>query len=184
MAQIPSLMQRAKAPAGFKRPDIAQFVPADLKDAVARVVAAGHKTIYSPAMREELRAEVARDVPVPQKMAEAIVGLLLTMDKQSQGGLPMGAIFPAAIELLGEAAEILTAAGQSVTQADFNEAAQLVFVLIGKKLGATDEQLMQTAQRAAGAGMMEDEPGEGPDHEMAEGPAYEQREDAGMDEED
>lgn len=168
MAQIPSLMQRAKAPAGFKRPDIAQFVPADLKDAVARVVAAGHKMIYSPAMREELRAEVARDVPVPQKMAEAIVGLLLTLDKQSQGGLPMGAIFPAAIELLGEAAEILTAAGQQVTQADFNEALQMVFVLTGKKLGATDDQLMQTARQAAGAGAAAGVPMEAGDEDDAD----------------
>lgn len=184
MAQVPSLMQRAKAPRSFKKPDIGQFVSPDMKDAVARVVAAGHRMIYSPDMRQELRAEVQRDAPVPQKMAEAIVGLLLTLDKQSQGGLPMGAIFPAAIELLGEAAEILTAAGQTVTQDDFNQAAQLSFVLIGKKLGASDQQLMQAAQGAVGSGQqpmdgkMENEPGEGPEHEQAEGPDYEAREEA------
>lgn len=178
--QTPSLMQRAKGGGGFKRPSTAQFVPPDQKDAVDRISAAGMKIIYSPSMREELKAEVARDVPAAQKMAEAVVGLMLTLDKQTQGGIPMPALFPAALDLLGESAEVLIAAGQPVTQADYNEAAQMMFVLMARKLGAKDEEIMGAVEKMAGGpGAMqggEMEPGEGPGHEQAEAPAMEQQE--------
>lgn len=179
-------MQRSKAGGGFKKPDVSQFVPPELADAVDRVVAAGHKIMYSPDMREELRAEVQRDAPTPQKLAEAVVGLLLTLDKQAKGGIPNGALFPAAIKLLGEGADLLSAAGQAVSQEDFNEAARMSFVLIGTKLGAKPEQIMQAAQGSVprGAPAMENEPGEGMQHETDEGPAVERQEDDGMDEED
>jgi hypothetical protein len=137
-------MQRAQAKTAgggsFQRPDIKQLVPPEQADAVQRIVAAGMKLMYSPAMREELQAEVTREGPAPQKMAQGVVGLLLTMDKQSKGGLPVAAIFPAAIELLGEAAEILTAANQPVTQEDYNEAVRMTIVLIAQALGAKDPQ--------------------------------------------
>ncbi len=157
--QVPALMQRAQdraqEPKGggeFKRPDAAQFTPPDQKDAVERVVAAGMKLMYSPAMREELKAEIARDVPVPQKLAEAVTGLLLTLDKQSQGGIPVGALFPAGLELLSESAQVLTAAGQPVGQADYNTAAQMMFVQMGRKMGASDEQMMGTLEQQVGGG--------------------------------
>lgn len=177
--QTPSLMQRAKGgdTAGFKRPSTAQFVPPDQKDAVDRISAAGMKIMYSPEMREELKAEVARDVPPAQKMAEAVVGLMLTLDKQTKGGIPMPALFPAALDLLGEAAEVLTTAGQPVTQADYNEAAQMMFVLMARKLGAKDEEIMGEVEKMTGGqpgGEME--PGEGAGHEQAEAPAMEQQE--------
>lgn len=172
MAQVPSLMQRAKAGPGFKKPDVSQFVPKGMEDAVKRVTAAGFKLMYSPEMREELRGEIERDAPVPQKLAEAIVGLLLVLDKQSQGGIPMGALLPAAMELLGEGAEVLTAAGQPVSQEDFNEAARMVFVLMAKKLGASDDQVMQAARSAVpGGGQQMAEPDEG--MEEAEEPVEE-----------
>lgn len=179
MAQTPALLQRAKErTSGFKKPDIAGFIPPELRDAVDRIVAAGKKLMFAPETRQQLMQEVQRDVPPPQKMAEAISGLMLTLDQKSQGGLPVGAIFPAAMELLGDAAEVLTAAGQQVTQDDYNQAAQLMFVILGRKLGATDDQLMQTAQQAqAGQGGMENEPGEGPAHEQAEAPGMERQED-------
>lgn len=134
----------------FKRPDISQFVPPEQADAVQRIAAAGMKLMYSPQMRQELMQEVHRQVPVPQKLAEGVVGLMLTLDKQSQGGIPAQALFPAAMELLGEAAEVLSAAGQQVTQQDYNDAARLMFVLIARKLGAKDNQIMGAAQKIAG----------------------------------
>lgn len=176
MAQTPSLLQKARerAPA-FKRPDIGQFVPEEAKDAVARVVAAGQKLMFSPAMRDELDAEVQRDTPPAQKMAEAVTGLVLVLDKQSKGGIPVPAIFPAAMELLGEAADVLIAAGQPVDQAAYNEAAQRLFVLLGRKMGATDEQLMGAAEQAIGGGAPPEDEAETaePPGRMGGGPAGE-----------
>lgn len=158
--QKAALMQRAQertqAPeqgGQFKRPDTAQFVPPELHDAYARVIAAGQKLMYSPEMREELRAEIARDVPVPTKMAEAVTGLMLTMDQQSKGGIPVDVIFPCGLELLSEAADVLIAAGQPVTQEDWNEAARQMFVIMSRKFGAKDEEIMGAAEQALnGAG--------------------------------
>lgn len=147
------LMDRAKQDAGsFKKPDISGFIPAEAKDAVERVVAAGLKLMYSSEMRDEVMREVRSQEPTPQKLAAAVTGLVLMLDQKSQGGIPEQAIFPAAMELLGEAAAVLVQAGQPVTQEDFNTAAMLMFVQIGRKLGASDEQMMQAAQGAVPQG--------------------------------
>lgn len=168
----PPLMQKARLleSAKFKKPDISGFIPPEAKDAVDRVVAAGTKLMYSPDMRQELQAEIDRDVPPAQKMAEAVTGLILTLDKQSQGGIPVQALFPAAMELMGEAAEVLAAAGQPVTQEDYNEAARQMFVLLGRKMGATDEQLMQGAEQIAGqaGGEVDDDAAEDQREDAAE----------------
>ena len=137
--------------AQFTKPDIARFIPEDMRDIVDRVVAAGHKMIYSEQMREQVAKEIQRDVPVAQKLGEAVVGLLLTLDSKTPSGIPQAAIFPAAVELLAEAAEILSASGQPVTQEDFNEAMRTMWVLIGKKLGASDADIMQMTKQAASA---------------------------------
>lgn len=132
----------------FEPVDWRAHTPPDMVDAVERVIAAGAKLMYSPDMREELRQAVAADAPPEQKMADNVVGLLLTLDQQAKGGLPVGALFPAAMGLLNEAADVLSAAGQPVTQEAYNDAALRAFVLIGKKLGGTDEQIQQAAAAA------------------------------------
>jgi len=146
---------------GFKKPDVSGFIPEGARDAVDRVVAAGMRIMYAPESRQKIMAEIQRKAPVPQKIAEAMTGLLLILDQKSKGGIPMAAIFPAALELLGEAGKTLEAAGQTVTQEDYNEAARMMFVLIGKKLGASKEQLMGTAEQVVG-GQQQGQPQAGP----------------------
>lgn len=159
------LMQRAseaKAPA-FKRPDPAQFIPKGQEDNTQRIIAAGMKMMYSPEMRDELQQAVEGEDPAAQKMAENVTGLMLMLDQQAQGGMPEGAMFPAAIGLLGEAADVLVSAGQTVTQDDFNEAARMLFVMMSKKMGASEEDIMDAAKKNAG-GMGEED---GPEEQMA-----------------
>ena len=161
--QQPPLMQRAKAlsPGGadFQTPDLSKLVPPELRDTVDRIVAAGQKIMYSPDMREELMNEVNRDVAMPQKLAEGVVGLVLTLDKQTKGGLPMAAIFPAELELLAEAAGVAKAAGQNVSQQDFNDAAMMMAVITAQKMGAKDEEIMGEAQKWVGGPAEGGEPG-------------------------
>ena len=88
-------------------------------------------------------------------------------------GLPVAAIFPAELELLVEAAGVAKAAGQNVSQQDYNDAAMMMAVLPAQKMGAKDEEIMGEAQKWAGGEM---EPGEGPAHEQAEAPGMEQQE--------
>jgi len=138
--------------AGFKRPNVRAFTPKGMQDAVDRVSAAGQKVMYDPAMREQLMAKVSQDAPVTQKLATSVTQLLFLLNSKSNGGIPKPAMFPAAMDLLGEAADTLTAAGTPVTQEEFNDAAQLLFVMIAKKLGAPDDQIMAAGQQIAGGG--------------------------------
>lgn len=176
MAKTPALLQRAKQKAaGFKRPDVKPLIPPEMSDVVDRVVAAGMRYLYSPAMRDEVMQAIQSQEPVPQKLGNNVTGLLLTLDNQTQGGIPQAALFPAGIELLGEAAEMLVASGQPVTQEDFNTAGLTIFATLAKKMGANDEQIMQAAQQqVAQRGGQQPTPqgGEEPiDDEMPEGMA-------------
>lgn len=152
-----AIMQKAKKLAAFKKPDISPFIPNGQEDAVARVVAAGSKLLYSPDMREEVMQAVQSEGDPAQKLGENVAGLMLMLDQKSSGGIPAEAMFPAAMELLGEAAEIMAAAGETVTQTDYNDAALRIMVELGRRMGATDDQIMQAAQGAIPAG--EDEQG-------------------------
>lgn len=181
-----AIMDKARERGAFSRPDIKQFVPEGMQDTVDRISAAGQKIMYSPDMRDELMAEVQSEEAIPLKMAKSVVGLMLTLDQQTQGGIPEQALFPAGLELLGEAAEVLTQAGQQVTQEEYNEAARAMFVLMGQKLGISDDDMMGAAEKAAGGDQENDPDDAEPGHEQGEAPAEEQAEDAGMepDEED
>lgn len=133
--------------ADFKRPQVDQFVPPEQKDAVDRIVAAGMKMIFSDMGKEQAAQIVQSKDPASKKLATAVVGLMLMLDSQAKGGIPVGAMFPAALDLLGEAAEVLSAAGQKVTQVDYNEAAQMMLVLMAQKMGGSMEQIMQSLQQ-------------------------------------
>lgn len=153
MAQ--SLMQSAqtqtnaaKTGEDFTPKDPREFVPEESRDAVDRVVAAGMKLLYSAEMEDERQEAIQSPQPVAKKLADNITGLMLTLDQQSKGGIPQAALFPAAVMLLNEAGQMLIQAGQKVTQDDYNESMQILYVQIGKKLGATDDQLMTAAQEA------------------------------------
>lgn len=140
-----------EAPEGgaqFTPKDPKQFVPEEQHDAIDRVVAAGVKLMYAPEMADERMAAVQDQGPMPKRIADNITGLMLTLDQRAKGGIPQEVVFPAAVILTNEAANLLVHAGQTVTQNDYNEALQLEYVQIGKKLGASDDQLMQGAQDA------------------------------------
>lgn len=134
----------------FQRHDIAAKVPPEMKDAFERTVAAGMKVMYSPEMRQDVMAEVQREAPVVQKLAESTTGLLLMLDSKSKGGIPEQVIYLAGMELLGEAAEVLVKAGQPVTQEDYNDALNAMFVLIDQKRGVDPKSTMQSATQAVG----------------------------------
>ena len=145
-----ALMQQKPSGEKFKKPDLSKFTPPEAKDAVDRVVAAGVKMMFSPSMRDELQAAVESEDPVAKVIAENTSGLMLLIDQKSGGKTPIAAIFPAALELLAEAGEAMSAAGKTVTQADYNEAAQLIFVMLSKKMGASDDQIMEVASKQIG----------------------------------
>lgn len=136
--------------ASFEKKDISSAIPPEAKDAVDRIVAAGMKIMFNPATRQHMMQGIQSKEPVPKKIAENVTGLLLLVDqkaKQAGQTLPGPAIFPAAYELAAQAGEVLVKAGQPVSHEDFNSAVQLLYVMIGKKMGGTDEQIMGAAAK-------------------------------------
>lgn len=144
--------EAAPAAGQYKAPDWRALTPQESHDAVERVVAAGAKLMYSPDFRDDLKQAVATDMPVDQKLADNVVGLLLMLDQQAQGGIPIAALFPAGVALMDEAAQVLGAAGQQVTQEDFDGATMRLFTLMSQKMGASDDDIM----KAAGDAMPDD----------------------------
>lgn len=175
--QTPALLQRARQreSAQFQKHDISQFVAPEVKDIVDRVVAAGMKVMYSPDMRDDVQRELAKDTPPGQKMAENVVGLILMLDQKSRG-IPQAAVFPVAMKLLDEVADVMNAAGQPITQEDYADAARRMFVLLGQKMGASEEDLMATAEQFGGGEDPEEEGMETPQFEAGETQAYEEQE--------
>lgn len=133
----------------FTKPDITSAIPPEQVDAVNRIAAAGMKMMYSPGMRDELKAAVNSPEPTPKVLAENVTGLMLTIDqKAGNGGIPPEAIMPAAVELLGDAADMMVKAGRPVSQEDFKTAMQMLFVMMSKKMGMDDAAIMDTANKS------------------------------------
>ncbi len=132
----------------FEARDPKPFVASEQHDAIDRCVAAGMKLLYSAEMADERQAALQSKEPVPKRLADNITGLMLVLDGHSKGGIPGPVLFPAAVMLVSEAATMLTKGGQQVTQDDYNEALQILYVQIGKKLGASDDELMHGATNA------------------------------------
>ena len=91
MATMPLMQQAARksspeqpaASGGFKEPDVTSMIPPELRDIVERVHAAGLKIMTAPEMRDEVQQGIQSPDPVPQKLAQNVTGLLLTLDKKS-----------------------------------------------------------------------------------------------------
>lgn len=134
----------------FTKPDLSAVpLTPEQKDQADRIVAAGMKMMLSPQMRDDLKKAMASPEPTPKVLSENVVGLMLTMDsKAGKSGLPQEAIMPAAVELLGEAGQLMVDGGRPVSQEDFKTAIQMTFVLISKKMGMDDAQIMDTANKA------------------------------------
>ena len=149
----------------FTKPDITSAIPPEQVDAVNRIVAAGMKLMYSAGMRDELKAAVNSPEPTAKVLAENVTGLMLMMDQKSgKSGLPPEAIMPAAVELLGDSGDMMVKAGRPVSQEDFKTAMQMLLVMVSKKMGMDDAQVMDMANKAlppeqqAGGGLPPDGP--------------------------
>lgn len=121
---------------------VVEAIPPNLRDAFERVILAGMKVMYSPETADMVEEVMSGPGEVWKKLGEGVAGLMMLLDKQSGKGIPQDIIIPAAIELVHEAADHLNKTGQEVSEEDVKTATQYVAVLIAKKFGANDQQIM------------------------------------------
>ncbi len=132
----------AGTPAPKYKSRAVEALPPAMHDAFERVVLAGMKGMYSKQSSELLEQELSAKGEMWQKLATAITGLMMILDRQSGKGIPVQVVIPAAIELLYEAAEFIRKTKRAeISDEDMKDATQYLGGLLAKKYGANDEQI-------------------------------------------
>jgi hypothetical protein len=134
----------------FQLPDVRSKIPPQYLRVFDRFVLACKRVMYDPRTHALMQRELAKNVPMAQKLAEGVVGLVLILYQQQKGKVPAAILIPAAVELLGDATAFLTQAGQPIDKATYAQAVTLAMAMLSKKLGIT--QQLASAQPAAPGG--------------------------------
>jgi hypothetical protein len=137
-------------PGAFQLPDIRSRVPVQYQRVFDRFVLACKRVMYDPKTHALMQRELAKNVPMAQKLAEGVCGLVLILYQEQKGKVPPPILIPAAVELVGDAVGFLTQANQAIDKATYAQAVTLAIAILSKKLGVA--QQLATAQSAAPGG--------------------------------
>jgi hypothetical protein len=125
--------------------------------AVQKVVLSGMKLLYSPSTAKLLDDGLKADVPMPQKLAIEIAGIMKLVDERTPKGIPPEAIAPGAVMLLLDLAHFMRQSGAgNPTDEDIQAAIKIlqkflleIFTKMGKGVqGAAQPQQPQQPQPA------------------------------------
>lgn len=126
--------------------------------AVQKVVLSGMKLLYSPSTAKLLDDGLKADVPMPQKLAIEIAGIMKLVDERTPKGIPPEAIAPGAVMLLFDLAHFMRQSGAgNPTDEDIQAAIKIlqkflleIFTKMGKGVqgrGAAQSQQSQQPQQ-------------------------------------
>lgn len=133
------------------------------EDKVHRVVLAGMKLMYDPKTFPILLSGITKQIPMPQKLAMEVAGVLHLIDQQTQSGLTPDVLAPASILLLFELAGFMRDSGAgNPSKNDIQAAMQImqkvvatVFARAGKAVtGAQPQSAPQAAAAPASPGLV------------------------------
>lgn len=135
--------------------------------AVQKVVLSGMKLLYSPSTAKLLDDGLKADVPMPQKLAIEIAGIMKLVDERTPKGIPPEAIAPGAVMLLFDLAHFMRQSGAgNPTDEDIQAAIKIlhkflleIFTKMGK--GATGQQQSQQTQQPQPAQQAQQQPPRG-----------------------
>lgn len=135
--------------------------------AVQKVVLSGMKLLYSPSTAKLLDDGLKADVPMPQKLAIEIAGIMKLVDERTPNGIPPEAIAPGAVMLLFDLAHFMRQSGAgNPTDEDIQAAIKIlqkflleIFTKMGK--GATGQQQSQQTQQPQSAQQAQQQPPRG-----------------------
>ena len=125
--------------------------------AVQKVVLSGMKLLYSPSTAKLLDDGLKADVPMPQKLAIEIAGIMKLVDERTPKGIPPEAIAPGAVMLLFDLAHFMRQSGAgNPTDEDIQAAIKIlqkflleIFTKMGKGVqGSAQPQQPQQPQPA------------------------------------
>ena len=119
-------------------------IPDNLKGAFESVVLAGIKVMSSEGAIPLIQQEMQSNKPMFQKLGESVAGLMGIIAQESKGKMSKDVMIPAALELIGEAADFITRSklGQ-VGPDDVKKASQYLVILMLHGQGASQDQITQ-----------------------------------------
>jgi hypothetical protein len=117
-------------------------IPPQFKDAVARVVTAGKKVMYSPGSKEMIQQELGRKAPIDAKLAHAAAGLITMLGKEAKGTMPPEAATLGGAMLVLEMSDFVLKIGQPLTSQDVRDALDQFLTLTMMQAGANEQQIM------------------------------------------
>lgn len=139
---------------GFPLPNIAAKIPPQFQRPFQAFVIACKRVMYDPKSHYLMQRQLARPAPMPQKLAQGVAGLVMLVyvkAKDSGDNVPLPVLIPAAIELVGEAAQFITQTMKTpIDQPTYKAAVALVIAILSKSLGIS-QQVNQAIQRRSGA---------------------------------
>lgn len=140
---------QAVTPQNFTK--VAESLPENLREPFQRLVKAGEQVLYSEQTQELVEQEMSREgVPVHQKIAEGVAGLMGILNQQAKPGVPPELMVPAGIELIANLSDALRQSGrEEVPEEEERAAMQLYSVIMFKGMGASDDQIMSAMSGGA-----------------------------------
>jgi hypothetical protein len=138
----------------FPLPNVVATVPPQLRAAFNSFAVACRRVLYDPKTHSMLQAELAKNVPLPQKLAEAAAGVVIILAVEARGKVPPPILAPTVTEMVGEVAKYVAEIGMPVNQAVYKQAVILAAAILIKKLGL-QQQLAQRTQPNKTSGMLQ-----------------------------
>ncbi len=128
---------------GFALPDLRATLPPQYQPVFDRLVIAAKRVLYDPKTHAMMQRALARNLPMTQKLAEGVAALLLILFREAGGKVPPEVVIPAALDIVGEAAEYVAEVGMPIDQATYKQACALTAVIISKRFGIDPQALAQ-----------------------------------------
>lgn len=129
-----------------------EMKPADAKN-VQKLVMAGMMLMYDAKTFQIFEKGISRkNVPIPQRLAMEVAGLMKMLMEKSGGKIPRQIIIPAALMLLAEMAHFMVQAGiDKPTGDDLNKAKSMLPTLLKKLFPAGQQPQAQAEPQAPAA---------------------------------
>jgi hypothetical protein len=124
-------------------------VPANLKDALNRVIHAGLTIMYSPKLAQQRNERIANSTDPAQEAADGSARLMLNLYEQSGKKLPTEIIAPGAMVFAFEYLDLLAKAGKAQISPDLiAQATQATGESALKLMGIGKDQIAQLSAQA------------------------------------
>ena len=131
---------------------VAKAVPPDQKEAYQRIVTAGMKLAFDKTTHDSIIKGLDESKDPIKDVAVGTVGILLIMEKESKGTMPIPPMVPAGMTLVLHGLDYIEQTkGIKIDKAEIDNATQLFIETLSPKIGLTPEVMKKASEQVDGA---------------------------------